>query len=166
MPEQKHELPYVWKKRIEALEEAPPGGYTQGVRVYHGASQNIANSSWVTLAFNSERYDTDSIHGNVTNNSRLTCRTAGKYLIIGQIGFPANSTGSRAGVILLNGTTYISHVLQDATSDFGNAIICTTIYDLAVNDYVELQALQSSGGTLAVAYSPQMIPEFMMQRIG
>jgi hypothetical protein len=143
------------------------GGYTEGARVYHSVDQSIPNATVTVLAFDSERYDTDDIHDTVTNNSRLTCKTAGKYLIIGQVRFYANSTGWRWVDIYLNGTTYIAAFRLDANSASDHEMVIASIYDLAVNDYVELRVVQTSGGSLSVlAPNNGISPEFMMQRIG
>lgn len=142
--------------------------YTQGARVYHNANQSIPTATWTILAFNSERYDTDTIHNTVTNNSRLTCKTAGKYLITGQVGIAANATGIRSALIKLNGSElfYLAAILENTSSAYSWAGNVSTIYDLAVGDYVELQVYQDSGSTLNAEVSAVRYPEFMMQRIG
>ena len=97
---------YRWSGAAwQAITMSPIG---QGARVYHNAAQAIATSSGTALAFNNERYDTDLIHDPATNNSRLTCQTAGKYLIIANIQWAANATGFRQLGIMLNGTTTIA----------------------------------------------------------
>lgn len=136
-------------------------------RVYHSANQTAPTSgTQLTLAFDSERFDTDTIHDTVTNNSRLTCRTAGVYQITGHISWAANATGARQLSIKLNGTTFLAIALDPVASAASLLIQgVTTLYQLAVNDYVELQALQTSGGALVVNASPNYSPEFMMARV-
>lgn len=89
--------------------------FTPCVRAYHSTTQAIANSSLTILNCNSELFDTDSNHDTVTNNSRLTCKTAGKYQITSIVAWPSNATGYRRLAIPLNGSTvtYVgeSHVL-------------------------------------------------------
>ena len=138
----------------------------KGARVYHDAAQSIPNSTTAYLAFNSERWDTDAIHDIVTNNSRLTCKTAGRYLIITQVEWAYNSTGERQIKIMLNGATVIGHASQQAPVSYCLRLALATIYNLAVNDYVETQVYQSSGSSLNVSSSGQYSPEFTMQRIG
>lgn len=57
------------------------GGTTtfSGARVYHDTTQNFSGTGATFLSFNSERYDTDGYHSNVTNNGRLTIPSDGKY---------------------------------------------------------------------------------------
>lgn len=142
------------------------GGYTEGARVYHNATQSIPTATRTALAFNSERYDTDAIHDPVTNNSRLTCKTAGKYILSGSISFSAHATGLRNLRIRLNGSTVLVDLLLGMTFDNQWSGAVSTIYDLAVNDYVELTVYQNSGGNLIIYASPNSTPEFMMSRVG
>lgn len=145
---------------------APPAGYTEGARVYHDADQNTVNLTWKVLAFNSERWDTDDIHSTVTNNHRLTCKTAGVYAIMGGIQFPGNATGYRSGLFSLNGVTTIAYQQCSIVGPVTTALMMSTIYQLAVGEWVEFWAKQTSGGNLVVQSIPQYSPEFMMQRIG
>lgn len=142
-------------------------GYSEGARVYNSADQSIPNAEFTALAFNSERYDTDTIHDNSTNNTRLTCKTAGVYIIIGQVQFESNATGDRGVRIMLNGTNQLALVWQAAATTGNKYFIAQTLFTLEVNDYVELFVYQSSGGALnsVKSVSGYGSPEFMMQRI-
>src|SRR6266540_1593217 len=134
-------------------------------RVYHNIAQTLTTAVSLNLAFNTERFDTDTIHDTLTNNTRLTCKTAGVYEIGGSAEFAANATGVRSLQILLNGATAI--VEQDITSTGAvvHRMSVSTVYQLAVNDYVELRATQSSGGNLNVNSTGNHSPEFWMARI-
>jgi hypothetical protein len=140
-------------------------GDNPAARVYHDAAQSIANNTLVALAFNSERYDNDTMHDNATNNSRLTAKTAGKYHIVGNVEFEANASNTRALIIRLNGATNISFLQVPPAAVATNLVISTT-YSLSVGDYVELIAYQNSGGALNVNSSANYSPEFMMERVG
>jgi len=146
---------------------AAAAAYIEGARVTHSVSQTIPNATFTTIAFDTERWDTDGIHDNVVNNSRLTCRTAGKYLIVANIRLDDAVNGTRFRVeIYLNGITTI------ASQDFavGATQLChlvvATIYDLAVNDYVETRSYQNSGDSQTITKLAAESPEFMMHRIG
>lgn len=143
------------------------GGYTQGARVYHNANQSITTATFTQLAFNSERYDTDSIHDNVTNNSRLTCQTAGKYLIIGSIYFAAAAGGSRHLAIRLSTGVDIAYMqlAPDASVNVYRATVAA-IWDMTVGQYVEVRVYQDTGAGLNVLVNDSNSAEFMMQRIG
>ena len=161
-----HHARYTDAEAIAAAKtDATLLNYTQGARVYHNANQTINDATGTAVAFNSERWDTDTIHDTVTNNSYLTCKTAGKYLIIFSAVFAA-CTSRIYFNIRLNGLTIIASTVGESSVSGILQTTCTTIYDLAVNDYVEAIVWQNSGGALALQYLPEYSPEFMMQRIG
>ena len=141
------------------------GGWTQCARVYHSADQSIPNATWTALALDSERFDTDVIHDTVTNNSRLTCKTAGKYVIVASAMFASNATGLRGIKILLNSTTIIAKLYFAAISGDTTPTFVSTLYELNVGDYVQMQGVQTSGGALNVVSSGNETPEFMMARV-
>lgn len=133
-------------------------------RVYHSVNQSIENNIETILSFNSERFDTDSIHDNVTNNSQLTCKTAGKYFISASIRFAYNTTGIRI-LRLATNTSLIASELRNAPSDVCEMTI-STLCDLAVNDYVVVKVYQNSGAALDIVSIGAFSPEFMMVRMG
>jgi hypothetical protein len=134
-------------------------------RVYHSTNQSIANNTGVALAFNTESFDTDTIHDTVTNNSRLTCKTAGKYLITGTIEWAANATGIRQAILQVNGTTQPGIDERIGTATYPVTTTVVTLYDLAVNDYVELLGYQDSGGALNALTDGIRAPVFEMVRV-
>lgn len=139
------------------------GGYTQGARVYHNANQNLISNDALTVAFNSEYYDTDTIHDPVTNNSRLTCKTAGKYLV-GACGVISSGLGATSAVWVEHNTR--GRVGQHALDGLASFTM-SFIIDLAVNDYIVLKIF-SYNGAPALIYSAanEYSPAFWMQRIG
>ena len=141
-------------------------GLTIGARVYHNTEQAIPTATWTALAFNSERWDTDTIHDTVTNNSRLTCKTAGKYLIVGQGMFWNNAVGERNWELQINGTTVIAASRIVASAAIYHAHSLASIWDLSVNSYVEFRVYQDSGGDLNIGSGQAQSAEFMMQRVG
>lgn len=155
---------------IEQLQSAIDAVSTENksCRVYHSVAQTIPTGVVTVLAFDSERWDTDSIHDNVTNNTRLTCKTAGLYLITAHVGFTANANGRRSIYLKKNNTTWIGIVGLPSVPDGVTSTLLevTTQYQLDVDDFVEVYCYQNSGGDLTVAVNPEYCPEFMMARIG
>lgn len=43
--------------------------------------------------------------------------------------------------------------------------VITTLYDLGVDDYIEVMVYQTSGGALNVEKTAQYSPEFMMVKV-
>jgi hypothetical protein len=144
------------------------------VRAYHNTTQShTTTGAWQAVVFNSERFDqaggaASTQHDTASNTSRLTCRYAGVYQITGSLEFASNGTGQRGIELRLNaGASPIqrSQLVMAADDSIGRCGI-TTLYALAVNDYVELFAFQSSGGALNIAATAFTSPEFMMARVG
>jgi hypothetical protein len=162
-----HHVRYADAEAVAAAKtDATLLNYTQGARAYHSADQSIPNASWTTLSLDSEVYDTDTIHNLTTNNSRLTCKTAGNYMIVAMGETLSNATGSRLVQIIYNTSTVIA--LHGGSPDsFGTGRLgVATLYTLAVNDFIEMQVYQNSGGALLCIYVAGRCPHFMMQRIG
>ncbi|MHB9144732.1 MAG: hypothetical protein ACYC5Y_05275 [Symbiobacteriia bacterium] len=141
-----------------------------GARVASDVAQSIANNAWTELTFNLESWDTDAIHDTVANNTRLTCQTAGKYLITGNVEFAANAAGDRRLAIRLGGAlgSYIAEQSANAVGTAGvpSVLSISTIYDLAAGAYVELMAYQGSGGALNTNPDGEFSPVFSMIKVG
>lgn len=135
-------------------------------RVYNSANISVSNATVTALTFNSERFDTDSIHSTASNTSRLTATTAGVYQITGHVRWASNATGSRLLYIRENGTAAISYE-QIAASVNGEGIMdVTALWKLAAGEYVELVTWQNSGGALNVEAWNYYSPEFEMAMVG
>lgn len=119
---------------------------------FNSANQSIANSIEQLLTYDSEVYDTDTIHSTSSLTGRLTCKTAGKYSIVLNINFAQNSTGIRFASIRLNGSTLIAAQDTKAIDDGASRtfLSVTAQYILAINDFVDSTAFQNSGAGLNV----------------
>ena len=131
-------------------------------------NQSLSNNTDTAITFNAEEFDTNSYHDNSTNNSRMTIPAgkAGKYLLIGNLTFAANASGVRNLQFLINATTTIGTTRIATAGLSENTIInCSAIVNLAVADYVEVVAFQTSGGALNVNAS-QSTTTFSIQYLG
>lgn len=149
-----------WVNNIAFLANPP------ACRVYHNANQSVANGAVAYLSFNSERYDTDSMHNTVTNNGRITFNTAGLYHVFAQIVFASNVTGVRAIEIRRNGGNNIILNTVQATSAFNTRMGISTIWKFAAADYIECGVFQNSGGALNAEFNADYSPEFGATWIG
>ena len=137
-----------------------------GARVYNSGNLTIGTASWTALSFDSERYDTDTIHAGGTP-TRLTATTAGTYLIVGNAQFASNALGIRGWRINLNNGTLIAYTqLQPQSAATNPSITLSTIYQLSATNFVEFDVYQNSGGDVNVLATANHSPEFMMHRIG
>lgn len=153
-----------------SLGVAPPFSVpfiTPTCRVYRTTAQSITSGTPTAISFDAERFDTDAIHDLVTNPTRLTCRTAGKYLITGAMEWGATTSGTRRqGTIILNGVTPLAvQMVPPMGVSTPPALTVVTVADLVVNDYVELQGYQDSGAALNVLADPQFSVEMGMVRV-
>jgi len=137
-----------------------------GARAYHNAAQAIATGVWTSLALNSELFDNDAIHDLVTNNSRMTCKTSGVYIITGTINIAAAAGGTWRGArFYLNGATPLDTSLIPLSANQASVLNVSGIYNLAVNDYVELQMYQDTGGNVNAVYQANVSPMLSMVRV-
>lgn len=123
-------------------------GNTPACRAYNNAAQSIAHNSFTPLAMPSEDFDTDAIHDTVTNNSRLTIKTAGTYLITGYAQISNSAAGIRQLHLRINGSNYVvgQVMIPNATNYMEMSL--SLLYKFALNDYFELTGYQDSGGGL------------------
>ncbi len=83
---------------------------------------------------------------------------AGKYLIIGSIGWDYNVVGARGTKIAINGT-FMSNAYGMAITDIHNAgpvPVTALLRYLKQGDLIELVALQNSGGNLDAIVSEEV----------
>lgn len=112
----------------------------------------LTNSAWTTVTFDTEAFDTDGMHDNATNNSRLTVAIAGKYLVTGTVYVDdTNIVGSQlagARFIKNGGTTefFGLHFENTSTAIPGAILTVTSVVSLAASDYMEMQAFCAGGG--------------------
>lgn len=139
------------------------------VHVYNSTDQSIASGSLsAALAFDTERFDTDSLHAGGAN-TRLTASVAGKYNIYFTGAFEANSTGVREFAMkLTNGSDnpFIADSIVNATSSLETISNLNTTYQLAAGDYLEIFCYQNSGSPLNVKALGNRSAEFGMTYLG
>lgn len=114
-------------------------------------AQSLTNNTATAITFDAEDVDYDNGHSTVTNTSRYTAGTAGWYLVNYAVAFSSNATGKRTANLKLNGTTDLVGTFSDAvpltTGDVTTFGLAKLIF-LNASDYIELMALQTSGGAL------------------
>ncbi len=123
---------------------------------YQTASTNMATSGvGAVILWDTELYDTDSIHSTVTNTSRFTSATTGLYRVHGSLGFAANATGYRSVNVRKNaagasgGGTSVGVFRVPATATLSTLVPFSCSVQLTAGDYIEVFGAQASGGALA-----------------
>jgi hypothetical protein len=158
-----------WRRYTgSAWEDIGGTGTKESARATFSGNQSLLNNTWTTVNFPAERWDTDGMHDNTTNNWRLTCKTAGRYLIMFSLTFALDSSavGARRARIRVDDGSSIVSDAHTPNSTTGVGVSGSSIWNLAVDDYVYLEANQNSGGTLDLVDTAQSSGEFMMHRLG
>jgi hypothetical protein len=121
-----------------------------GCLAFPSGNTTLSNAAYTTINMNSETFDTDGFHSTTTNTSRLTVPSGkdGYYHIIASGPFGANATGVRILNIRKNGANLAKAYTAGATAAGGVSVTNHYIANLAVGDYIEVQAMQNSGGNL------------------
>jgi hypothetical protein len=134
-------------------------------RVFNSSNQSTpGDASFVTLTFNSERFDTAGLHDSSGNPTRLTVPISGLYLVSVNISWDTvSSVGSRELALNKNGATVVARNVV-APSGVGDTTeqSLTTLVSLSAGDYIEVKLRQNSGTTFSVFAFPEFSPEFSM----
>lgn len=140
-------------------------------RVRRTTNQSINDNTVTPIDFTSERWDTDSMHDNGVNPSRITINTAGLYVVGGaaRVANAADYTQINARV-LLNGATILVHSdsLVSASAGIPQLKAVSTEWLFAAGDYIELAVLQDNTANTArnVESTSAGWTEFWATRVG
>lgn len=140
-------------------------------RVYNNANISINNATSTLLTFNTERYDTDTMHSTGTNPGRITFNKAGIYEVGAHVEYTGLSDWLNEYVgIRLNGGNYIAN---DTAGTFTVGTIAPTLspkthYKFDVNDYIEVFAYghHTAGTAFNVVAVANSSPEFYATWLG
>lgn len=127
------------------------GNFWLSVPTFEGrqtVAQSLTSGTGAAITFDAEDFDNDNGHSTVSNTSRYTPQTPGRFQHSGGVGFASSASGSRWAYWCLNGTP----LFGASQSIPGNiARIATPTLTSVVNgssDFLELFALQNTGGAL------------------
>jgi hypothetical protein len=121
--------------------------------IYHSTTQSLTNSTETAVLFDTEDFDTGTMHDTGSNTSRITNGTGLtiKLLLTATVSFASNATGSRAIRFRKGGSTAVSGWSRTTgLSGDPSDVTLSAIVSLAASEYVELIAIQSSGGALNI----------------
>jgi hypothetical protein len=138
--------PATWGDQVRDNDEFlidPPG-----CSVFHSTTQSTTSGTPFFPACDSETFDNDGMHSTVTNNSRITIQTAGRYLVIATGLWANNINGARDIGFRVNGSTLYSGMVIAPAPSANTVVTSTRVIPFAVNDYIEIRAVQVSGGAL------------------
>ena len=124
--------------------------------VYDSANQALTDVTYENVSFNSEHFDSNTMHDNATNNSRIKCNSDGLYLAVFKVTFDTNTVGIRRVQLRENaagasGGGTARGVWNGPSLTGENTVIAGSRLCRLVNtDYLEIFAYQDSGGSLDV----------------
>jgi hypothetical protein len=136
------------------------GAGARGCLAYGTSNQSTATGTELTVLFDSEAYDTDTVHSTSANTSRLTVPTGvTKIRLTGAVHFAQNVSGFRQIRITKNGgeggidanrDTFLPVVTEDSMNNITalGMNIVTGVVTCVATDYFELKALQNSGSAI------------------
>lgn len=125
--------------------------------VTKSADQTVPVTTWTSITFNQEEYDTNAMHDNVTNNTRITIKTGGEYRINYHVKHDAmdktsyNTRIYKNGSGEVEGTCDASFGSKDAS--FGTLKGNSHLLTLVEDDYLEVQFYHDNGTTQDVLSS-------------
>lgn len=127
-------------------------GSMSGARVNGTGTSNVSNSVVTMVRWNAEEYDTGAYHSTVASTTRITLPSAGYYHVFALLDFEANATGGRFIDIKLNGgsTVVAAHGALSAGAGDSTKVHCSADQHFAANDFIEVQAYQTSGGARTI----------------
>lgn len=141
--------------------EVPTGGSFSGCRAYKSSGQSLT-TSFSAITFDTEDFDTDTYHDNVTNNTRFTAPSTGYYSISGMVATDGNAITRIQ--FRLNGSTVIHSVgVGNVGASSQNGMSSTIIYSLTAGDYVEMLGAFGSTQTTTSGVSGT---QFSIHKIG
>jgi len=109
------------------------------------------NGVWTSLTFGVTTLDRDGGHSD-PDTSKYICRTAGWYQCSGVVSFSPNASGVRFIRFINNGVPVVGSAgSSPAVTGFNTLVRSTKLFYCNVNDVVQVQGYQGSGGPLATA---------------
>lgn len=128
-----------------------------GCSIYKSASQTLTKGSQVIITFNSENYDTDSLHDTSSNTSRITIPTGkgGKWLFNWTLG--VQSSDQIFTSLYKNGSALTLGTIGNTFSGVQNtggysvrSLSGSVVLSLAAGDYIEFSVNISGSGSADV----------------
>jgi len=117
-----------------------------GVALTKSVAQAIPATTYTSITFDTEDFDTDAYHSTVTNTSRITIPAgkAGYYLVTANT---SSTSGSQAFVhtIVKNGSIWKRSFFGLGTAGGYGASTLVVIMNLAVSDYIETSVYATGG---------------------
>lgn len=140
---------------VEAVEAIAPSVTPRGALVKQATTFSLLDNITTTVTWNDEEYDTDNIHDNVTNNSRLTVPANVTHVrLLGNYRENSNTSGWRFIQLLKNGTIEMGLPVTSGGASGSNTHMfnaVSSVLEVVEGDYFEMQIFQNSGSTRSIS---------------
>lgn len=117
-----------------------------GCSLTKSASQSITESTSTAVTFNGEEFDTDTLHDNSSNTSRIVLKKVGYWMVGASIAWEATMVDQKRWHMWLqvNGSTTLAGQTRRQTSgtQFQTAQFSRIVQATAITDYVEVMVFQ------------------------
>jgi len=123
-----------------------------GCRVYNSGAQTLANTTTTVVDFDTQISDTDDCWASGGDSDKLFARTAGYYMAGISVLYEGNATGRRQLTIRNQDGDGLAATVENAMGG-GTAKLMTLVTGMIlmdVDDYVQFEAWQNSGGNLNI----------------
>lgn len=130
------------------------GGNTDHSFRFETSGTSVPNNTETKIGWDNEFFDTDNLHDNAINNTRvtITAATAGKWLIEASIMFP-NTPPNAEGIVRFQknaGTIAVSANALPSPVFTNHTIRILTLVSLAAGDFVEVAVTHNYGTTQTI----------------
>lgn len=112
--------------------------------------QTIPTSTWTSLTFTAEDYDSHNGHDNLANQSRYVAQISGTYEVGGGVWWAANATGVRLSRWAKNGSLLVGSGVEYTPVTGGQTGYACKPFGVSLNagEFVELQVWHNRGSNL------------------
>lgn len=132
------------------------GNYRVPPMVKCTRSGNLSYTTNTDIAWNAEDYDSDGMHDNSTNNTRITPTTAGIYLVTFSVAFTFSGTSSTFSMFILkNGADAANRFYNLSRTVLHRDSLSAIIEFNGTTDYVTAKFDLASGTSLSITADPQ-----------
>jgi hypothetical protein len=149
-----HDAGTFWVHAPTAIDHRP---FTPpAVQVYiSGGTQSVSDATETTFSFDTEAYDTDSMHSGGAP-TRITFTTAGLYLVAAGVQVADNSDYLAAFIaIRKGGSTILRYASDMGVSDgAGPRLNMAGVWKFAAAEYIELRGFHNNTGNAARNMTP------------
>lgn len=140
-----------WVARSVADTWLPSPHNPPACRAIRTTTQSLTDATITTVLFDSESFDTDSMHSTSVNTDRVTFNTAGVYVVNFNFSIAVSNDYSQIfAAIILNGATRLAtYSCSPAAFNISQENSLTAVYKMAAGDFVTAQVYQDNTANAA-----------------